>query len=235
MNDAEHILGLAEKYFKDHQPKPILPGEDYIPASGKVLDADDLRHLVQASLNLWLTTGPFAKQFEKDFAHFMQQKYSYYVAKYLEPTTKFIHRGKQGAEFFLDYDQESTGTQRLLVLLERIFKSLDEGTLIVIDEIDSSLHSKASEALVALFVSRKTNPRGAQLIATTHDTNLMRSPLLRRDQIWFTEKSTEGETELFSLSDFPTRSTDNLERAYMQGRFGATPFTGSARTMVEAD
>ena len=139
-----------------------------------------------------------------------------------------------GNPVYFDFQQESTGTQRLIVLLRQIYKSLDTGTPIIIDELDASLHSKACEAVVALFVSPKTNPRGAQLIATTHDTNLMRSPLLRRDQIWLTEKSSEGATELFSLSDFPTRATDNLERAYMQGRFGATPFTGSARTLVEA-
>ena len=149
-------------------------------------------------------------------------------------TVKFLHAGRDDFTGEFGINQESTGTQRLLVLLKQIFKSLDAGTPLIIDEIEASLHSKASEALIALFTSPKTNPRGAQLIATTHDTNLMRSPLLRRDQIWLTEKSREGETELFSLSDFTTRPTDNLERAYMQGRFGATPFTGSARNMVEA-
>ena len=156
------------------------------------------------------------------------------IKEELPPTLMLIHTGKLGQQFELSIEQESTGTQRLLTLLVQIFKSLDAGTPLIIDEIEASLHSKASEALVALFVSTKTNPHSAQLIATTHDTNLMRSPLLRRDQIWLTEKSDEGETDLFSLSDFPTRPTDNIERAYMQGRFGATPFTGTARKLVEA-
>lgn len=147
---------------------------------------------------------------------------------------QFSHEGKDGQLVHFDFHQESTGTQRLLILLEQIYKTLDAGTPLIIDELDASLHSKACEAVVALFASPKTNPHGAQLIATAHSTHLMRTPLLRRDQIWLTKKDHEGATELYALSEFQTRPTDNLERAYMQGRFGATPFAGSGRDMIEA-
>ena len=156
-----------------------------------------------------------------------------YEKIYERPTIQFAHEGKGGIQYFFDFHQESTGTQRLLILLEQIFKSLDAGSPLIIDEIEVGLHSKASEALVALFISPKTNPRGAQLIVTTHDTNLMRSPLLRRDQIWIMEKNREGASELSSLSDFRTRSTDDFEKAYLQGRFGGTPYVGLARDLVE--
>jgi AAA domain, putative AbiEii toxin, Type IV TA system len=151
-----------------------------------------------------------------------------------EPEGQFAHERKSGELAYFDFHQESTGTKRLLILLEEIYKSIDAGTPIIVDEIEGSLHSKACEALVALFTSTKTNPRGAQLIATTHDTNLLRSPLLRRDQIWFTEKSPEGETDLYSLSDFSSRATDDFEKGYLQGRYGAVPFAGSARNLFRA-
>ena len=147
---------------------------------------------------------------------------------------ELAHEDRIGNHVYLAAQFESTGTQRLLILMEDVYRSLDAGTPLIIDELDASLHSKACEALVALFASPKTNPRGAQLIATTHGTHLMRTPLLRRDQIWLTKKDREGATELYALSEFRTRPTDNLERAYMQGRFGATPFTGPARDMIEA-
>jgi hypothetical protein len=78
--------------------------------------------------------------------------------------------------------------------------------------------------LIRLFNNPATNPRGAQLIFNTHDTNLLSSGLLRRDQIWFTEKKDDGSSQLFPLSDFKPRRTENLENGYLQGRYGAIPF-----------
>ena len=115
-----------------------------------------------------------------------------------------------------------------------MFRALDEGTLLVIDESDASLHTQACEAVLALFSSATTNPKGAQLIATTHDTNLLRSPLLRRDQIWFTEKDAEGATHLYPLTDIRTRKGDNLEKGYLQGRYGAIPFAGPISDLISS-
>lgn len=142
------------------------------------------------------------------------------------------HRGGNGQLAYFDYHDESEGTRRLIDLLPAVFQALDTGSLVVIDELDASLHTKAGELLLGLFASRQTNPRGAQLVATTHDTNLLRSPLLRRDQIWLTEKDPEGATHLYPITDFRTRKTDNLERGYLEGRFGAVPFAGDARDVL---
>ena len=131
-----------------------------------------------------------------------------------------------GEPVYLDMADESEGTRRLLRLLIPMFRALDTGAVMVVDELDASLHTHACEMLIELFSSPKTNPKGAQLIATTHDTNLLRSRHLRRDQIWLTEKDTEGATHLYPLTDFRTREGDNLERGYLQGRFGAIPFSG---------
>lgn len=141
-------------------------------------------------------------------------------------TIELGHRGKGGEVVYFDLDKESAGTRRLLVMLSLIFRALDKGTLLVVDELDASLHTKACEALLALFCSRSTNPNGAQLIGTTHDTNLLRAPFLRRDQVWFAEKDATGATHLFPLTDIRTRKGDNLAKGYLQGRFGGMPSGG---------
>lgn len=140
---------------------------------------------------------------------------------------ELAHQDCYGNPVYFDVGEESAGTQRLLGVLGRVYRALDKGTLIVIDELDASLHTQASEAVLALVSSAALNPKGAQLITATHDTNLLRSPLLRRDQIWFTEKDEGGATHLYPLSDFTTRRGDNFEKGYLQGRFGAIPFAGS--------
>lgn len=137
---------------------------------------------------------------------------------------ELAHRGTDGNPIYFDLDRESAGTRRLLVVLGKAFRALDGGLPLLVDEIDASLHTQASEAVLRLFCSRDVNPRGAQLLATTHDTNLMKSPALRRDQLWFTQKNSDGATEVYPLSDYRTRRSDNLERGYLQGRYGAVPF-----------
>lgn len=145
---------------------------------------------------------------------------------------ELAHRGQSGEPVYFDLQRESAGTRRLLILLGLTFRALDEGTVVVIDELDASLHTQACEAVLALFSSQEANPRGAQLITTTHDTNLLRSPLLRRDQIWFTEKDPEGGTHLYPLTEIRTRRGDNIERGYLQGRYGAIPFSGRVSDLI---
>jgi AAA domain, putative AbiEii toxin, Type IV TA system len=148
------------------------------------------------------------------------------------PAIQLSHPSVQGHQVYFDLDSESTGTRRLLALLRPAFRVLESGGVLIIDEIDASLHTKACEAVIALFSSPRNVAR-AQLIATTHDTNLLRSSLLRRDQIWFTEKESSGATHLYPLSDFHTRQGDNIEKGYLQGRYGAIPFSGSSAELVE--
>ena len=145
-----------------------------------------------------------------------------------------VELSKKGNTIFFELEQESSGTRRLIILLGEIYLALDSGTPIVIDELDASLHTRAADAILALFASPETNPKGAQLIATTHNTNLLTSKFLRRDQVWFTEKSHLGATSLYSLSDTKWRKGDDIEKGYLQGRFGALPFAGSAAEIVKA-
>ena len=137
---------------------------------------------------------------------------------------ELAHRGRDGEKVYFDLDLESAGTRRLLLVLGFAFQALDEGSPLFVDELDASLHTQAAEAVLGLFCSPTTNPNGAQIVATVHDTNLMRSHLLRRDQLWFTEKDAGGATQLYPLTDIRTRKGDDIEKGYLQGRYGAVPF-----------
>jgi AAA15 family ATPase/GTPase len=136
------------------------------------------------------------------------------------------HQGASSS-YLIDLDEESAGTLSLLQIMGPVFRKLTEGGLLLIDEPNSTLHPLVSRELIRLFTRRKTNPGGAQLLFTTHDTNLLTGGLLRRDQIWFAEKDRNGATHLYSLSDIKVRAGDNMERGYLTGRFGAIPFFGS--------
>lgn len=107
---------------------------------------------------------------------------------------------------------------------------LEHGSLLAIDELEASLHPMLALEIVRLFNDPEQNPNGAQLIFTTHDTNLLGGildePALGRDQVWFTEKDRGGATHLYPLTDFHPRAEENLERGYLQGRYGAIPFLG---------
>ena len=123
----------------------------------------------------------------------------------------------------LDLAEESDGTRAFFGLLGPIVGALKTGGIVCIDELDSSLHPLLAIQLIRLFSESSRNPRGAQLIFNTHDTNLLSSGL-RRDQIWFTEKNNDASTHLYPLSDFKPRRNENLESGYLQGRYGAIPF-----------
>lgn len=143
------------------------------------------------------------------------------------PTSRLIatlgHLGERGAVFPLDFSDESHGTAHLFQLLPSVLDALRTGSTLVLDEITTSLHTLLSSRLISLFTDPVTNPHAAQLMFSTHDTNLLSDHLLRRDEIWFTEKSAEGVTTVFPLTDIRTKNSDNIERGYLQGRFGAVP------------
>ncbi len=145
------------------------------------------------------------------------------------------HRTSDGETKYFDLNDESAGTVQILSVLGLIFNALDRGTVAVIDEFGSRLHTRAAELILSLFNNKKTNPAGAQLIIATHDTNLLNSKGLRRDQVWFTEKDDLGATHLYPLTDIQTRKGDNLEKGYLQGRYGAIPFAGSLSHLTNTD
>jgi predicted ATPase len=127
-------------------------------------------------------------------------------------------------EVWFDLDEESAGTQTWFRLIGPALHALRRGLILLFDEIDASLHPRLSARLLELFQDPVTNPQGAQLIFTTHDTSLLN--YLNRDEVWLTEKRGNGATTLTALAEFggdKVRRSLNLEKAYLQGRFGAVP------------
>ena len=128
------------------------------------------------------------------------------------------------------YEKESEGTQKLIDLSGLIFDTLINGDTLFIDELDCRMHPIISEFIVKLFNDKETNPNNAQLIFTTHDTHLLSSKIFRRDQIWFAEKDSMQQTDLYTLNDIilpngqKPRNDSNYEKNYIAGRYGAIPF-----------
>ncbi len=126
----------------------------------------------------------------------------------------------------LDLTDQSDGTLAWIEILVAAMSAIDDGALLATDEIDASLHPRLIARLIELFRSPDTNPRGAQLLFTTHDAALLGTSLgaelLKRDEIWFIEKQ-DGASRLYPLSDFHPRSGENRERRYLAGSYGAVP------------
>lgn len=137
---------------------------------------------------------------------------------------KFHHVTEHGTAVF-DLADESSGTRNLLFLTGPILDILSKGLTLVVDELDTSMHTLLVQALVRLFHRPEVNTGGAQLIFTTHDTSLLDAyGLFRRDQVWFVEKKKDQSSELYALLEFSPRKNEALERGYLQGRYGALPF-----------
>lgn len=136
-------------------------------------------------------------------------------------------RGRNGS-VRLGLQDQSEGTRRLLEYAGPVLATLERGGVLVVDEIDSSLHPMLTARLIRLFQDAETNPQQAQLVLTTHDASLLGkrdgADILMRDQVWFVEKDEYGETRLFPLSDFKPRRNENRERKYLGGSYGAVPY-----------
>jgi AAA15 family ATPase/GTPase len=135
----------------------------------------------------------------------------------------FHHVTEKGKAVF-NLNDESMGTRNLLFLAGPILDILEKGMTLIIDELDNSLHSLLVRRLIELFQNQQSNPKGAQLIFSTHDVSLLDTELFRRDQIWFIEKDNEQASKLYPLSDFSPRKNEALQRGYLIGRYGALPF-----------
>ncbi|MBD2133815.1 MULTISPECIES: ATP-binding protein [unclassified Sphaerospermopsis] len=157
------------------------------------------------------------KKFEEDF------EYNIYA----------VHTTHEGDEIEWLLDEESLGTQRLLYWAFQIVITLNNvGRLIIVDELGTNIHPNIVKYIIKMFQNPKTNPKNAQLIFTSHDNTLQRNNLLRRDQIWFTQKRPDHSTELYPLTDFHVRNDLAIDKAYLDGRFGAVPFLPSDETMI---
>lgn len=143
----------------------------------------------------------------------------------------FDDKGKKvGEREFKLIDHESSGTNKLFDISGYIALTLYFGLQLFIDELDAKLHPILTQEIIKLFNSPETNPKKAQLVFTTHDTNLLGAKLFRRDQIWFAEKNEFEATDLYSLLEFKDeegntiRKDRSFEKDYIMGRYGAIPY-----------
>jgi hypothetical protein len=156
-----------------------------------------------------------------------------FIASFMRPGLRFLH-GPQAAPLTLG--DQSDGTRTWLTLVAAALTALDQGAMLIVDEIGTSLHPRLTARLIELFRDERTNARGGQLLFTTHDATLLGTSfgteILGRDEVWFVEKDGTGATKLYPLSDFHPRKEENTERRYLGGSYGAVPAVYSD-TLVE--
>lgn len=142
----------------------------------------------------------------------------------------YIGRMVDGEYYELPFAVESDGTKKLLAALPILLLALQEGRLVVVDELDAKLHPKLLRYIIKLFKNPDYNKLGAQLIFTSHDLTTMKNTVFRRDEIWFAALDDKHESEIYSLYDVRdeddrhVNSTAAYDKQYMEGRYGADPY-----------
>jgi AAA15 family ATPase/GTPase len=139
---------------------------------------------------------------------------------------KTRHVGDDGSVVYFDFSKESSGTQRLTHLLPILVDLFSSEKVYIIDELDRSLHPLLSKLFLETYLNTANQQNHSQLVFTTHDTHLLDLNLLRQDEIWFLEKNEQGASHLYSLVNLKMSSDLNIQKGYLQGRFGGIPFVG---------
>lgn len=140
-----------------------------------------------------------------------------------------IHRTSDGGTAAIPLEQESSGTLKMLALYPFLQFTLQDGSILIVDELNARLHPLLVRSFLLTFLDPNINKNHAQLIFTTHDAWQLSNDLLRRDEIWFTEKDEDGASTLYSLADFQDedgdkiRKDENYEKNYLLGKYGAIP------------
>jgi AAA15 family ATPase/GTPase len=170
-----------------------------------------------------------SKEIRESIEKEMKEEDAEFISDVLTTHRKYDSNKKYvgDVQFSLEHE-ESSGTKKFFALTGPVLDTIENGSVLIVDELDSKLHPNLVCKIVSLFNSKELNPKNAQLIFNTHDTNLLSSGLFRRDQIWFTEKDKYGASKLFSLADFKSevRKNENFEDNYIRGKYGAVPFLG---------
>ena len=142
----------------------------------------------------------------------------------------FLKRTIAGKSYELSLNEESDGTRKLIAALPAILIALQEGRLVIIDELDAKLHPKLLRYVISLFKNPKVNKNGAQLLFTSHDMSTMKNTVFRRDEIWFAALNEMRSSEIYSLYEIRhednerVKSTAAFDKQYLEGRYGADPY-----------
>ena len=142
----------------------------------------------------------------------------------------YTQRMIDGKIYELRFSDESDGTKKMIAALPVILLALQEGRLVIIDELDAKLHPKLLRYVISLFKNRSVNKNGAQLLFTSHDMTTMKNTVFRRDEIWFAAENAKHESEIYSLYEIRrennerVNSTAAYDKQYLEGRYGADPY-----------
>ncbi|MGF1922832.1 MAG: AAA family ATPase [Bacteroidia bacterium] len=239
MRSINCISGLNEMQYKRNAIEKVKEDSEHQAQILKLIQAADLGIEDIRYEDLL----PFIKRHEPSFEKFlefkdMMEELDPHMLSTIRTRHKVYDENNQeveSTELSMQND-ESDGTQKYFFLTGLILDSLEKGTLLFVDELDSKLHPNLVCKIVSMFNSKLTNPKGAQLVFNSHDTNLLSSGLFRRDQVWFIEKDRYGASTMFSLADFKTstvRKKELFEENYVRGKYGAIPFLGEFDRIVE--
>lgn len=171
------------------------------------------------------------KEIGKNLSANLETEEAFFEEKIMERLEiKTYHKFSPKVAF--DFDtEESAGTRKLFFIMLTILDVVKKNKVLLIDEIEDSLHLKIIEYIISIFNTGKS----AQLIFSTHNTNLLDLSKFRKDQIWFVNKKNDGGSELYSLYDYNDfRDTMDLEKAYLQGRFDSIPIIDNSKEKLEA-
>ena len=148
----------------------------------------------------------------------------------IELDHEVFDNNKKSHVYKLNFGDESSGTKILFALAPVLKYAFDTHRVIIVDELEKSLHPSLVEFIIKIFNNKDVNKSNSQLIFTTHATNLLNLDILRRDQIWFTEKDPKnGVSDLYPLDSFSVRKGENIQKGYINGRYGAIPFINDIR------
>lgn len=232
-----------------------LSHENYTGVTFSLLDNDDTNKLLQDFYNtadlgfdrVRLSKKEFdLSRLPKDMPDSIMQELSTKLQGKMMVDARTLHKkyNKQNkvvgsVEFAMD-SQESSGTNKVFNISGPVFDVLKDGGVLIVDELDASLHPLLTLAVTKLFNSKEHNPKDAQLIFATHDTNLLSYGNYRRDQIYFVEKDQYGASDLYSLVEYKEegaikaiRKDRSFEKDYIQGRYGAIPFIGNLSNIAK--
>jgi AAA15 family ATPase/GTPase len=196
----------------------------YLPEMSEVKKMEIVQKMLEADNN---TTIMIKNSVGK---RFLLKKNEHEKISLIQIRTQHLHEKGHIIEFGIE--EESEGTQRLINLIPVLFVLQEQSEKVVfLDELDRRLHPLLSRQFINMALQCKSENNMSQLIFTTHDTNILDLELFRRDEIWFVEKNLQGASHLYSLAEFKIRPEMEIEKGYLNGRFGAIPFFGDIRSL----
>jgi uncharacterized protein len=215
--------------------KSVSTGVDHLQIARKELTEDELRNLLPEGLVSQMLKGASEDTEGRSFVH-LPDGSELWIEKgrenhFYRISVRAAHQGQGGTMVAFDLRDESDGTRRLLNLMPALHRLHTDSTVYFIDEIDRSLHPNLVWEFIRFFLKSSKETR-AQVIVTTHESNLLDLELLRRDEIWFAEKDSMSATRLYSLTDFNVRKDLEIRKHYLSGRFGAVPFLGDVERLL---